>query len=91
MLEPTLEVANSTQACHSCVYLKMHPMHIDDVTPVYGSGYGPGTGAQLAVCMQTSFLELVLVEECSSNPDAQRLCSHDRDAGVRCQPGLCKL
>ena len=31
------------------------------------------------------------VEQCTSNPDFQRLCSHDHDAGVRCQPGLSKL
>ena len=31
------------------------------------------------------------VEQCKSNPDLQSLCSHNHDAGVRCQPGLSKL
>ena len=54
-------------------------------------GYGPGTGPQLVVCTESPFLDLIPVEECTTNPELEVLCSHERDAGVRCQPGLCKL
>ena len=58
---------------------------------MFVSGYGPGSGPQLAVCPGSSFLNLIPVEECTTNPDLKDLCSHERDAGVRCQPGQCKL
>ena len=68
---------------------------VGNATAVYGSAYSAGTGPQLGICIidtgYSSDIQFIPIENCTSNPDLQRLCSHDRDAGVRCQPGLCKL
>ena len=66
----------------------------DNVTAIHGSVYGQGTGLQLTFCTidtggYTS-TQIIPIENCTSNPGLQGLCSHDRDLGVRCQPGLCK-
>ena len=48
-------------------------------------------GPQLAFCeVYPSVTDIVPIENCTSNPGLQDLCSHNRDLGVRCQPGLCK-
>lgn len=64
--------------------------HFGNGIPVYGSTYGPGSGPQLAVCPTSFNFFIIPVNSCSTNPDLQRLCSHERDAGVRCEPGVCK-
>lgn len=59
--------------------------------PVYGSAYGVGTGEQLVVCDMGSYIDIVPIKNCTSNPNLESLCSHARDIGVRCSPGQCKL
>ena len=70
----------------------MH-MKPGNATLTNGSAYGPGTGEQLVLCEYGGSYYETFIEECYSlvNPDARRLCTHDRDIGVRCQPGPCKL
>ena len=66
----------------------------DNATAINGSAYGQGTGPQLAFCTidtgYPSYTEIIPIENCTSNPSLQGLCSHNRDLAVRCEPGLCK-
>ena len=70
-------------------------MHMQPGNTTNGSAYGPGTGEQLVLCKDSGsyYMYETFIEECIAlaNPDARRLCTHDRDVGVRCQPGPCKL
>ena len=69
-----------------------------DAEAVPGAVYGQGTGPLLMACplrpgnFTTSFdfVNIVPLGNCTTMaPDA--MCSHERDVGVQCSPGQCKL
>ena len=80
---------NKTRVC------KLNMSATVDATAVYNGVYGQGSGPLLTACSPGNFssffsLNFVPPENCTTMPP-DPTCSHERDVGVRCSPGQCKL
>ena len=88
-----LEVSRTLSQNFSSAY-GYAPYYIphSDGSAVSGSSYGRGTGSVYTVCPDISSPSITFVPlgNCTTRASDQ-LCSHERDVGIRCNPGVCKL